>query len=241
VDVIVVTSSLLAGMAREATGTIPIVSIGARGERTLVGEGLAASLARPGGNVTGLTPMLLGPKRLELLKEAVPSAARIVLLWDANTTNPVAPGAPGGPLADAAETKGIEFHLVGVRSAEDIRASLEGIVGERPDALFVWPSPLMTVQRPLIIDLAARHRLPAMYPQTDFVRDGGLMAYQANSAAMARRAAYYVDRILKGAKPADLPVEQPTVFDFVINLKTAHALGLTIPPHVLVQATEVLH
>ncbi len=201
-----------------------------------VGQGVIASLAHPGGNVTGLTHLqteLVG-KRVELLKEAAPTTSRLGVVND---------GKGGGgrtDIATAANTLGIQARSVRVPDAGDIDSAIEKAIRRGVDSLLVYGYPATLSAPDRIVQAAAQHNLPAIYDRRDFVVAGGLMAYGANDAASFRRAAYYVDRILKGTKPADLPVEQPTTFDFVINLKTAQALGLAIPQHVLLQATEVV-
>jgi putative ABC transport system substrate-binding protein len=224
-------------MAKAVTSSMPIVTL-ANGDP--VGQGLVDSLARPRGNVTGLSTMTLGmaTKRLELLKQAVPTASRVGVLWDAAT-----PGSSTalewGEYRDAARVLGVELVSLDVRSANNLDRALEAAEQERVDALVFIP-PLGVLRAPQIPEFAARNRLPSMALFREEVQAGALMAYGPSWPYLYRRAAYYVDRILKGAKPADLPVEQPMTFDFVINLKTAQALGLTIPEQVLLQATEVI-
>jgi putative ABC transport system substrate-binding protein len=222
--------------AKDATTTIPIVMTSSADP---VGAGLVASLARPGGNVTGLSqaaPQLSG-KRLEWLKATVPGLSRVAILWG--------PANPGLMLSFrelelAAQTLGVEVLSLEVRDAEDFAPAFETAIHEQAQGLITLASSLTFYNRARIAELAAKSRVPAMYELRRFPEAGGLMSYGPSSAHLFRRAAYYVDRILKGAKPADLPVEQPREFDFVINLQTAHALSLTIPPHVLLQATEVI-
>jgi ABC-type uncharacterized transport system substrate-binding protein len=239
VDLIVASNSLAARAAQQATGTIPIV-VPVMGDA--VGDGLVASLARPGGNVTGLTflgPELV-PKRLALLQEALPTISRVAALWH--------PGAYGertmtdmlSQTEDAARTLGIHLRLVAVQGPEEFDRAFSTIVGEHADALIVFPSPMLFTERRRIIGLATEHRLPSMAMGREFVKLGGLMAYGASMTDLHRRAATYVDRILKGAQPSDLPVEQPTIFELVINLGTARSLGLTIPPTLLARADEVI-
>jgi putative tryptophan/tyrosine transport system substrate-binding protein len=237
VDVLVVASSVTVKAAQTATRTIPIV-VAVGGD--LIDEGIVASLARPGGNVTGMSDPIAGlnGKRLQLLKEAVPVVSRVAIPWSmANRAAPLA-YADTQRAADVLGVQLISLELSGPNP--DLEAVLETAVAERADGLLMFQSEGLAVHRARIAALTARHRLPSMSPWPPFVTLGGLMAYGANVDAMFRRAAYYVDRILKGAKPADLPVEQPREFDFVINLRTAQALGLTIPHHVLLQATEVI-
>jgi putative tryptophan/tyrosine transport system substrate-binding protein len=204
-----------------------------------VGSGLIASLARPGGNITGTTdssPGLYG-KQLELLKAVAPDVSRVAVLLDR--------GHPGGGESgrereSAAQALAMQLLYVDVRAPEDFEPAFVTIVRERADALFPARQPITSSNRGRIVAFAARSRLPATYPIREYVDEGGLMAYGVNLTALHRHAATYVDKILQGAKPADLPVERPTTFDFVINLKTAQALGLTIPPPVLQQATEII-
>ena len=239
VDLIVVFSTPSARAARQATSTIPIV---APTMQDPVRDGLVASLARPGGNVTGLTFLgsELVPKRLALLKEAIPGVSRVAVLWH-----------PGG-LAErtgqemvkeaeaAARGLGVQLQLVRAEAPKDLDGAFSAMTRWRADAFVPLPSPMLFAERKRIVDLAARHRLPAMYLGREFVDLGGLMAYGASQIDLIRRGATYVDKILKGAKPADLPVEQPTKFELVINLKTAKALGLTIPQSVLQRADQVI-
>jgi putative ABC transport system substrate-binding protein len=235
VDVIVTHSAKPVLAAKQATSVIPIV-FGAAGDP--VGNGLVASLARPGGNVTGLSVQFtdLAGKRLELLREVVPSLRRLAIM--ANV------GAPGAVLemreAQAvARTLGLEVATVEIRRAEDIAPAFEALKG-RADALYVCSEPLINTNRTRINILAVGARLPTVHAFREHVEAGGLMSYGANFPDLFRRAADYVDKILRGAKPADIPVEQLTKFDLVINLTTAKALGLTMPPSVLARADEVI-
>jgi putative tryptophan/tyrosine transport system substrate-binding protein len=231
-EVILAPSTGVAAAALVATRTIPIVSTGAG---DLVASGLAASYPRPGGTVTGLTrPSLIG-KQLQLFQESVPTLARVAILG-------VASSLAGGPepYEAAARALGLHLHFVGGGGPEDLEAAFQAVTGEYADGVLLAASPVIVGNQARIAELAMQRALPTMWPYSDAVGRGGLMAYGANRAGAYRRAAYYVDRILKGAKPADLPIEQPREFDFLINLKTAQALGLTIPPHVLLQATEVI-
>jgi putative ABC transport system substrate-binding protein len=234
VDVVVAFSPVAFRAAQEATKTIPIVILFAGSDP--VELGLVLSLARPGGNVTGvvLGSMLAG-KRLELLKEAVPRATRIAML---------AAGESSGrdqvkEAEQAAALLGVRLVVVEAKG-RDYQRAFATMRGERADALFVGASPILNADRGQIIELAARYRLPAIYQWTEHVEDGGLMAYGANLRRAIRRVATYVDRIFKGANPAELPVEQATVLTLVINLKAAKALGLTIPQSVLLRADEVI-
>ena len=236
VDVIVTAGTPAALAVKKATTSIPLV-MAAAGDP--IGVGLVASLARPGGNVTGLSaiaPELEG-KRLELLREVVSKLSHIAVLW--NPDNPFQPGSLKETRA-AAQVLGIKVQLLGVRTAEDFPAAFAAILKERPDALLVLADRIFLHNRARIVDFEAKRRLPGMYPYRELVEAGGLMSFGPSYADMHRRAATYVDKILKGAKPADLPVEQPTKFDLVINLKTAKALGLTIPPSLLGRADEVI-
>ena len=205
-----------------------------------VEAGLVESLARPGGNVTGLTNLAreLGGKRLELLKEAVPKLARVAVLYD--------PANPGSVLEVkevlpvAARALGLTIQPWEVRDADDFERVFAALNKQRPDGLYVLGGPLMSANEKRIVGFALKSRLPSMYSSREAVDAGGLMSYGADLADSYRRVAYYVDRILKGAKPADLPVEQPTKFELVINLKTAKQIGVTIPPEVLARASKLI-
>ena len=232
VDVIVAASTLAALAAKQATRTLPIVFAAAADP---VASGLVTSLARPGGNVTGLSilaPELVG-KCLEQLKQAVPGVSRVAVLWQ--------PGALGERTEKdmlkgaevAARALGVRLQFVEARGPADFDRAFSDMTRARAGALTVLPSAMFVNERRRLVDLAAKNRLPAVYALREFVDAGGLMSYGPNLADLFRRAATYVDKILKGAKPGDLPVEQPTKFELVINLKTAKALGLTIPPSVL--------
>ena len=236
VDLIVTRTTPAALAAKQATTTIPIV-IGAAADP--VGSGIVASLARPGGNITGWTHLglELRAKYLELLKETTPKAHRFGVLW--NPTNQV--HRPSLKVIEAAaEQLRVELHLVGVQDPKELDSAFSVMVGRRVEALVVFPDGMFSAQAPLIIALAARTRLPTMYGDREFAEAGGLMAYGVNFADMNRHGASFVDKILKGAKPADLPVEQPTKFELVINLKTAQALQLTIPQSMLRRADQVI-
>ena len=237
VDVIFASTTPAALAAKQATTTIPIV-IGFVADP--VGSELVASLARPGGNITGwthLAGMELNAKRLELLKAAVPGAARIGALW--NPANPIhGPGLK--EVEAAARALKVQLHPVGVQDPKELESALSAMARERVQALTVPPDGMFLAHRARIIDLVAKHRIPTMYGVRELAEAGGLMAYGVNLPDQYRRGATYVDKILKGAKPADLPVEQPTKFELVINLKTAKALGLTIPRSVLIRADQVL-
>ena len=225
--------------AKNASKSIPIVMTG--GGADPVDAGLVQSLARPGGNVTGLTSLTreLGGKRLELFKEAVPKVAHVAVLYD-----PVA--APDTALEVkevvpvAARGLGLTIQLWEVRDADGFEKVFAARNKQRPDGLYVPGGPLMRANEKRIVEFALKSRLPSVYGNREFVDAGGLMSYGADLAERYRRVAYFVDRILKGAKPADLPVEQPTKFEFVINLKTARQIGVTIPPNVLARADRVI-
>jgi putative ABC transport system substrate-binding protein len=236
VDLITTRSWPAAVAAKQATTTIPIVIAGTGDP---VATGLVQSLARPGGNITGLGDLAteLSAKRLELLKEAVPKLARVALLWNS---------ADGGmslrarALQGAARTLGVTVRPLAVQEPADFDQAFAAMIQERPDALLVVVDLLTFSHRKRIIEFAAQHRMPTMYEVRGFVNAGGLMSYGPNLADADRRAAAYVDKILKGARPADLPVEQPTRFELVVNLKTANALGLAVPQSILIRADQVI-
>ena len=236
VDVIVTAGTPAAVAVKKTTPSIPLV-MAAVGDP--IGVGLVASLARPGGNVTGLSaiaPELEG-KRLELLREVVPKLSHIAVLW--NPDNPFQAGSLK-ETKTAAQMLGIKVQLLGVRFSEELPAAFAAILKERPGALLVLADRIFLHNRARIVGFEVSHRLPGVYAYRELVEAGGLMSFGPSYAGMHRRAAYYVDKILKGAQPSDLPVEQPTKFDFVINLKTAKALGLTIPPSLLLRADQVI-
>jgi putative ABC transport system substrate-binding protein len=236
VDVIVVGGSQVISAVKNATGTIPVV-MGASSDP--VGTGLVASLARPGGNITGLTllsPELSG-KRLELLKETVPGVSRIAAL--SHPANP-ASALMLRETREAARSLGVQLQILEVRGADEFDNAFEAAKKDRAGALNVLGAAFLTAHRKKIVELAAKNRLPAIYNVQQFVEDGGLIFYGPNIPDMFRRATTFVDKILKGAKPADLPVEQPMKFELVINLKTAKQIGLTVPPHVLARADKVI-
>ena len=236
VDVLVALGTRATRAAREAAGTIPIVMVGAADP---VGDGLVSSLARPGGNITGSSHMgsELSAKRLQLLKQIVPAAGRVAVLL-----NPTDAGTAldWKETEAAASTMGLTLVRVEVRAPEEFEAAFARMKKERAKALVVFSHTFTQTHRERIVELAARHRLPAMYGFASLPRVGGLVAYEINWADLGRRAAVLVDKILKAAKPADLPVEQPTRFELVINLKTAKALGLTIPPSLLLRADQLI-
>jgi ABC-type uncharacterized transport system substrate-binding protein len=235
VDIIVATSTRAVRATKQATSTIPIV-MSPSGDP--VGEGLVASLAQPGGNVTGTSTMVSdrSGKHLEIIREIVPGASRMAVLW----APPV--NEPGFRAVEAAARElGVEILELQVAQAGDFDHAFETASRDRAEAMIVLGgNPLFFGLRAQIADLALHHRLPAIYDLPSYAHSGGLVAYGPSDTEYYRRAAVYVDKILKGAKPADLPVEQPTTFELVINLKTAQALGLTIPPTLLFQATEVI-
>jgi len=235
VDVIATAGSAV-GAAKKASATIPIV-FGAALDP--VGSGIVSSLARPGGNITGLSVMApdLDGKRLELLKEAFPKVARVAFLWQ--------PGNVRGndPLTDmeaAAKALGLKLQSLPVRGLDDFESAFARAKKEGAQALITTTGPLFNTQQRQVLDFAAKNRLPAMYASNEFVEAGGLMSYAPNSTDLFRRAADFVDKILKGTKPADIPVEQPMKFEFIVNLKTAKQIGLMIAPNVLARADRVI-
>jgi putative ABC transport system substrate-binding protein len=240
VDVIVVAGGpTWVQAAKNATKTIPIVMVGAGANP--VEAGLVESLARPGGNVTGLTNLTteLGGKRLELLKEAVPKVARVAVLYD--PANPATALELKEVLRVAAQALGLTVRSWEVRAEDDLEKVFAAVNKERPDGLYAsGGGPLMRVSGKRIVEFALKSRLPSTYNIKESVNDGGLMYYGADQPASYRRIAYFVDRILKGAKPADLPVERPTKFEFVINLKTAKQIGVRIPQKMLGRADRVI-
>jgi putative ABC transport system substrate-binding protein len=236
VDVIVTAGPTATHAAKKATNVIPVVMAQVNDP---VGDGFVANLARPGGNITGLSAMgpELSGKQLELLKEIIPRLSRVAVLG--TSTQP-------GTTQALNETKlssralGVQLQFLDAKSYEEIEVAFRSVSKTHADALLVLSGPTFLLERHAIIELAAKNRLPAMYFAREFVEDGGLMTYAANVTELWRRAAAYVDKILKGAKPADLPVEQPRKFEFVINLKAAKQIGLTIPPNVLARADRVI-
>jgi putative tryptophan/tyrosine transport system substrate-binding protein len=236
VDVLLVVATPAALAAKHATTTIPIVMAGVGDP---VGSGLVASLARPGGNITGVVSLApeLVEKQLEFLKDVRPTVSRVAVLW--NPANPV--HAIMVREADvAAQRLGVQLHLVEARGPDAFDSAFAAMTSTHAGALLVLADNMFFQHRRRLAELAATSRLPAMYNIPPMVEAGGLMAYGPSTPDIRRRAAVYVDRILKGAKPADLPVEQPMKFELVINLKTAEALGITIPPTLLFQADEVI-
>ena len=235
VDVIVTGGSNPARAAKKATSTIPIVMANAADP---VADGFVASLARPGGNMTGLSRMAtdLSGKRLELLKETVPKASRVAVLW-----NPSPGGQPRSKeIETAARVLGMIFQSLQVRTPDEFDGVFRAAKKEKADVLFVVSNGFTNSHRQSIVELAAKNRLPAMYEEPEFVEAGGFMGYGPHIPDLSQRAATYVDKILKGAKPADLPVEQPMKFELIINLKTAKQIGLTIPPNLFARADRVI-
>ena len=236
VDVIVTGGSLATRAAKEATSTIPIVMTQ---DSDPVGNGYVASLARPGGNVTGLSTLApeLSGKQLELLNETVPKLARVAVLGSSNRSGNAQ---SVKETEHAAAALRVKVQYLDVLSPQDLEGVFRAAKKQNAEAVLVLTGPIVTSQRTVIINLASKNRLPAIYDRAEFVEDGGLMTYSVSSTDLFRRAATYVDKILKGAKPADLPVEQPKKFEFIINLKAAKQIGLTIPPNVLVRADRVI-
>jgi putative ABC transport system substrate-binding protein len=237
VDVIVVATDGAIAVVKRETQTIPIVMVGSGDP---VGSGFVTSLARPGGNVTGLTNISaeLSGKRLGLLREAVPGLSRVAFLWNPDVRGNVL---DYKEMEGAARSQRLQLQSVEVVRAEDLDRAFSAVANQRAQALILPAgNPVGFANRGQIASFAQRNRLPSMYPVKEYVDAGGLMSYGPSNPDMRRRAAIYVDKILKGAKPADLPVEQPTKFDLVINLKTAKALGLTIPQSLLVRADEII-
>ena len=227
------------GLARAVQATTKTIPIVITGRSDPVGAGLVASLARPGGNITGLTAIAaeLAGKRLELLKETLPRLTRVGVLW-----NPTDQGSAQGlkEIEMAAPTLGLDVQSLQVRSPSNFESAFKAAIAGQARALQVLGSGLINSQRNRIIEFATKNRLPTMFADAALVQAGGLMSYGPNAPDLYRRAAVYVDKILKGANPGDLPVEQPKKFDFIISLKTAKQIGLTIPPNVLVRADKVI-
>ena len=236
VDVIVSSATPAIRFAKEQTSSMPIVMAGVTDP---VGNGFVASLARPGKNITGLThvaPDLTG-KRLELLKEVVPGLLRVAVLW-----NPNQPGQQAAFKDMQAAARALKVTVISTeaRNRDEIEKVLSGVRKEQPHALLELPDPVVFINRQLIAGFAAKHKLPAMYSFSEYVDAGGLISYGTSFPNLFYRAAIYVDKILKGAKPADLPVEQPTKFELIVNLKAAKQIGLTIPPNILARADRVI-
>jgi putative tryptophan/tyrosine transport system substrate-binding protein len=235
VDLIVAIGTQAAQAAKSATKTIPIIATSG----DPIASGLVGSLAHPGGNVTGLANLSfeLAPKRLELLKEAVPKLSRVAVLWSADNRN----SAQGLPETEtAARSLGIKLQSVSVKGRDDLQQAFSSMSKERAGAFILLRSPLILIQLKQIVALAAQNRLPAMYDERAFAEAGGLMSYGTLLADLDRRLATYADKIFKGAKPGDLPVEQPTRFELVINLKAAKQIGLTIPQSMLYRADRLI-
>jgi putative ABC transport system substrate-binding protein len=236
VDVIFAPSSTMVEPARQATKTIPIVF---SNHADPIGTGHVVSLSRPGGNITGLSQLTteLNAKALEVLKEAVPQATRIGVLWNSTTPSQI----PGMQSVEAAGKRlGLELHLVSAATVEDFEGAFVSMARENVGGVFVVPAPMPLMHRVRLAELGLKHRLPTMFQAKENVEAGGLICYGADRNDLIRRAAVYIDKILKGAKPADLPVEQASKYQLVINLKTAKALGLEIPPTLLARADEVI-
>jgi putative ABC transport system substrate-binding protein len=235
VDLILTRGTSAVTAAKNATRTIPIV-MAASGDP--VGAGVVTGLARPGGNVTGLSALTVevSGKRLQLLKEAIPGIQRIALVFDRGTALPI----QWRTTEQAARSLGLEPQLLYIEKVEDLGPAFDAAVKQRANAIVVGLGPVLQNNVGRVVDLAARHRLPSAFISREFVDAGGLMAYGVSYPDSYRRAAIYVDKILRGAKPADLPVEQPTKFELVINLKIAKTLGLTIPQTILLQADQVI-
>jgi putative ABC transport system substrate-binding protein len=238
VDIIVTSGGASVDAAKRATSTSPIV-VANTGD--LVGPGHVVSLARPGGNITGLTNMApeLAGKRLELLKEAVPKLSRVAVLWW-NDPADRGPSASWKESQLSARELRLQLHSMEVRDPGDFERAFKDAAKARSDALAVTPNPFFSAHQKRITQLAAKSRLPAIYSQGEYSNAGGLMSYGPDVVYQHYRAAYFVDKILKGVKPAELPIEQPTKFEFIINLKTAKQIGVTIPPNVLARADNVI-
>jgi ABC-type uncharacterized transport system substrate-binding protein len=236
IDVIVTSGPPGTRAAKKATTTVPIVMAH---DPDPLGSGFIASLARPGGNITGLSSLVaqLGGKRLELLRELIPKLSRVAVLG--TSTNP-SNVQMATEIEVAARPIGIRIQFVDVQDSKEIEGGFRAATKAHAEALFVLGNPVLNAHRTEVADLALKSRLPAVYGQPDLMAAGGLMFYGASITEMFRRAAIYVDKILKGAKPADLPVEQPTKFELIINLKTAKQIGLIIPPNVLARADKVI-
>jgi putative ABC transport system substrate-binding protein len=237
VAVIVTAGAAAAVEAKRATGKIPIVA--GTGADNLVDRGLVGGFARPGGNVTGLasiSPTLIS-KRLELLREALPRMTRLAVLWHKDN---IGSASSVRQLEAAARSSRVALQKLGVSTAKELAGAFSAATRERADAMFVVAGPLTFSERQRIAELALKHRLPSMHGPSEYVEAGGLLSYAPSYSDLFRRAAVYVDKILRGANPADLPIEQPTKFELVLNRKTAKALGLTIPPSLLQRADEVI-
>jgi putative tryptophan/tyrosine transport system substrate-binding protein len=236
VDVIVTSGPTATRPAKEATSTIPIVMTF---DDDPVGSGFVASLARPGGNITGLATLApeISGKRLELMKETFPRLRRVAVI---GTSNRQGTAQALKEMELAAQAHGVKIQYLDIQNPKDIESAFRAASKGHADAVLVLQTPILNSQRRQIADHALKSRLPAIYPASQYVEDGGLMSYGASISDLDRRAATYVDKILKGTKPADIPVEQPTKFEFIINLKAAKQIGLTIPPNVLARADRVI-
>jgi putative ABC transport system substrate-binding protein len=236
VEVIVSAGPAATRPAKRATAKIPIVMAY---DDDPIGSGFAASLARPGGNITGLSTLSpeISGKQLELLREIVPKLSRVAVLGSVNR-----PGTSQSlrEINVAADSFGVQLQYLEVRGPKDIETAFAAASKERADAVLVVSTPILASQRRQVAELAIKSRLPAIFPQSEYVEDGGLVVYGVSYTDLFRRAATYVDKILKGAKPDDLPVEQPKKFELIINLKAAKQIGLTIPPNVLARADRVI-
>jgi putative ABC transport system substrate-binding protein len=237
VDVLATQGGLATVAAKQATATIPIVIALSAGDAVAVGW--IASLARPGGNVTGMSDEVvqLSAKRMEILKAAAPNATRIAVVWNSDDAGMTL---RYREIEKAAKTLNVDVQALGVREPSDFQNAFSEMTRRRPDAMFVVLDALTNVNRKHLIEFAASQRIPAMYEAGFFVRDGGLMSYGPSAQDEFRRAAFFIDRILKGAKPADLPAEQPTRYYLSINMKTAATIGLTVPPALLLRADDVV-
>jgi len=236
VDVIVTGGPTVTRAAKEATSTIPIVMTN---DPDPIGDGFIANLARPGGNITGLSTLSveLSGKRLEILRGVVPKLSRVAIL---GTSTSPGNAQMSKEIEIAAKAFGVTFQDIDVLDSKDIETAFRAAVNGRAQSVLTLSSPILDSQRAQIVEVAAKNRLPAMYHRSEYVEDGGLMFYGVNLLDLQRRAATYVDKILKGTKPADLPVEQPKKFELIINLKAAKQIGLTIPPNVLARADKVI-
>ena len=236
VDVLVVVGDLAVRTAQKATTTIPIIMVSGGDP---VASGFAASMARPGGNITGMSSLLpeMDAKLLALLKETVPKATRVAVLWNPNSHG----GVLGfNAMQAAAPSLKVTLLSVEVRRPDELERAFAAVMTQRADAMLVLTDPITFGNRAQVIEFAAKNRLPAMYEVREFVNDGGLMSYGPSLVAMIRRVPVFIDKILKGAKPADIPVEQPTQFELAVNESTAKSIGLVIPPAVLVRADAVI-
>jgi putative ABC transport system substrate-binding protein len=236
VDVLIVSSTPDAQAAKRATSTTPIVVVGVSDP---VGSGLAASLAHPGGNITGLSMMItdISAKRLQLLKEAIPQVATVAVVW--NPDNPNHPKALS-QLKAVARSLSIELSFVEARAPEQLAPAFSAVSRKQAKAIYVLDDAFLFANRAALLKLAAKARLPLIYGHEELAHEGALMSYGPDRADLFRRSAHYVDRLLRGAKPSDLPIEQPTKFELIVNLKTAKTLGLTIPRSFLERADEVI-